>query len=135
MQSSQVAKTSLKTTEVDAVKTTGSPPRSLPEASVQNDVNEGRESVPPSSSENSRAQGNESGDQVGTGQIETSTSQKPTNMLNGPVSSARRPAIWGRTPVSTIVYLGLQLAKSVTSFLICHCVLHWPYHCPYIFVA
>lgn len=96
--SSQVAKTSLKTTEVDAVKTTGSPPRSLPEASVQNDVNEGRESVPPSSSENSRAQGNESGDQVGTGQIETSTSQKPTNMLNGPVSSARRPAIWGRTP-------------------------------------
>lgn len=104
MQSSQVSKTSLKTTEVDVVKATGSSPRSLPETSIQNDVNEGAESVPPPSRENSRAQGNESGEQVGTGQIETSTSQKSTNMLNGP-RSVRRPAIWGRTPVSPIVQL------------------------------
>ncbi|XP_055834817.1 rho GTPase-activating protein REN1 isoform X2 [Solanum dulcamara] len=95
--SSQVSKTSLKTTEVDVVKATGSSPRSLPQTSIQNDVNEGSESVPPPSRENSRAQGNESGEQVGTGQIETSTSQKSTNMLNGP-RSVRRPAIWGRTP-------------------------------------
>ncbi|KAH0685093.1 hypothetical protein KY290_023564 [Solanum tuberosum] len=96
--SSQVSKTSLKTTEVDVVKTTGSSPRSLPQTSVQNDVNKGGESVPPPSCENSRAQGNESVDQVGPGQIETSNSQKSTNMLNGPLRSVRRPAIWGRTP-------------------------------------
>ncbi|XP_049389911.1 rho GTPase-activating protein REN1 isoform X2 [Solanum stenotomum] len=96
--SSQVSKTSLKTTEVDVVKTTGSSPRSLPQTSVQNDVNKGGESVPPPSCENSRAQGNESVEQVGPGQIETSNSQKSTNMLNGPLHSVRRPAIWGRTP-------------------------------------
>ncbi|XP_006338080.1 rho GTPase-activating protein REN1 [Solanum tuberosum] len=96
--SSQVSKTSLKTTEVDVVKTTGSSPRSLPQTSVQNDVNKGGESVPPPSCENSRAQGNESVEQVGPGQIETSNSQKSTNMLNGPLRSVRRPAIWGRTP-------------------------------------
>lgn len=96
--SSQVSKTSLKTTEVDVIKTTGSSPRSLPQTSVQNDVNKGGESVPPPSCENSRAQGNESVEQVGPGQIETSNSQKSTNMLNGPLRSVRRPAIWGRTP-------------------------------------
>ncbi|XP_049349685.1 rho GTPase-activating protein REN1 isoform X1 [Solanum verrucosum] len=96
--SSQVSKTSLKTTEVDVFKTTGSSPRSLPQTSVQNDVNKGGESVPPPSCENSRAQGNESVEQVGPGQIETSNSQKSTNMLNGPLRSVRRPAIWGRTP-------------------------------------
>lgn len=96
--SSQVSKTSLKTTEVDVVKTTGSSPRSLPQTSVQNDVNKGGESVPPPSCEHSRAQGNESVEQVGPGQIETSNSQKSTNMLNGPLCSVRRPAIWGRTP-------------------------------------
>ncbi|KAG5612747.1 hypothetical protein H5410_024028 [Solanum commersonii] len=96
--SSQVSKTSLKTTEVDVVKTTGSSPRSLPQTSVQNDVNKGGESVPPPSCEHSRAQGNESVEQVGPEQIETSNSQKSTNMLNGPLCSVRRPAIWGRTP-------------------------------------
>ncbi|KAH0681402.1 hypothetical protein KY284_022487 [Solanum tuberosum] len=96
--SSQVSKTSSKTTEVDVVKTTGSSPRSLPQTSVQNDVNKGGESVPPPSCENSRAQRNESVEQVGPGQIETSNSQKSTNMLNGPLRSVRRPAIWGRTP-------------------------------------
>lgn len=96
--SSQVSKTSLKTTEVDVVKTTGSSPRSLPQTSVQNDVNKGGESVPPPSCENSRAQGNESVEQVGPEQIEASNSQKSTNMLNGPLCSVRRPAIWGRTP-------------------------------------
>ncbi|KAL3340180.1 hypothetical protein AABB24_028685 [Solanum stoloniferum] len=96
--SSQVSKTSLKTTEVDVVKTTGSSPRSLPQTSVQNDVNKGGESVPPPSRENLRAQGNESVEQVGPGQIETSNSQKSTNMLNGPLRSVRRAAIWGRTP-------------------------------------
>lgn len=96
--SSQVSKTSLKTTEVDDVKTTGSSPRSLPQTSVQNDVNKGGESVPPPSCENSRAQGNESVEQVGPEQIEASNSQKSTNMLNGPLCSVRRPAIWGRTP-------------------------------------
>ncbi|XP_015074058.1 rho GTPase-activating protein REN1 isoform X2 [Solanum pennellii] len=96
--SSLVSKTSLKTTEVDVVKTTGSSPRSLPQTSVQNDVNKGGESVPPLSRENSRARGNESAEQVGPGQIEPSTSQKSTNMLNGPLNSVRRAAIWGRTP-------------------------------------
>ncbi|KAH0695313.1 hypothetical protein KY285_022410 [Solanum tuberosum] len=96
--SSQVSKTSLKTTEVDVVKTTGSSPRSLPQTSFQNDVNKGGESVPPPSRENSRAQGNESAEQVEPGQIETSNSQKSTTMLNGPLRSVRRAAIWGRTP-------------------------------------
>ncbi|XP_060199032.1 rho GTPase-activating protein REN1-like isoform X3 [Lycium barbarum] len=96
--SSQVSKTSLKTTEVDVVKTTGSSPKSLPQTSVQNDVNEAGERVPPPSRENSRAQGNVSVEQVGLGQIETSTSQKSTDKLNGPLRSVRRPAVWGRTP-------------------------------------
>ncbi|XP_059279639.1 rho GTPase-activating protein REN1 isoform X1 [Lycium ferocissimum] len=96
--SSQVSKTSLKTTEVDVVKTTGSSPKSLPQTSVQNDVNEAGERVLPPSRENSRAQGNVSVEQVGPGQIETSTSQKSTDKLNGPLRSVRRPAVWGRTP-------------------------------------
>lgn len=96
--SSQASKTSLKTTEVTIIKTTGSSPGSLPQTSVQNDVNKAGESVPPPSRENSRAQGNESGGQVGPGQIETSTSQKSMDMLSGPQHSVRRPAVWGRTP-------------------------------------
>ncbi|KAK4352333.1 hypothetical protein RND71_027851 [Anisodus tanguticus] len=96
--SSLVSKTSLKTTEVDVVKTTESSSRSLPQTSVQNDVNVAGESVLPPSGENLRAQRNESGEHVGPGQIETSTSQKSTDMLNGPLRSVRRPAIWGRTP-------------------------------------
>ncbi|KAJ8551139.1 hypothetical protein K7X08_000509 [Anisodus acutangulus] len=97
-ESSLVSKTSLKTTEVDVVKTTESSSRSLPQTSVQNDVNVAGESVPPPSHEKSKAQRNESGEHVGPGQIETSTSQKSTDMLNGPLHSVRRPAIWGRTP-------------------------------------
>ncbi|KAK4359134.1 hypothetical protein RND71_021363 [Anisodus tanguticus] len=97
--SSLVSKTSLKTTEVDVVKTTESSSRSLPQTSVQNDVNVAGESVPPPSHEKSKAQRNESGEHVGPGQIETSTSQKSTDMLNGPLHSVRRPAIWGRTPI------------------------------------
>lgn len=95
--SSRVSETSLKTSEVDVVKATGSSPRSLPQASVQNDVNKVGESVPPPGRENSRAQGHESGEQGEPGQIETSTSEKSMDMLNGPIRS-RRPAIWGRTP-------------------------------------
>lgn len=85
------------------VKANGSSPTSLPQTSVQRDVNEAGENVLPKSHENSRTQGNESGEQVGPGHVETSTSQKSTDILNGPLRSVRRPAVWGRTPVSIIV--------------------------------
>ncbi|OIT03785.1 PREDICTED: rho GTPase-activating protein REN1-like [Nicotiana attenuata] len=97
--SSRVSKASLKTPEVDSVvKANGISPTSLPQTSVQHDVNEAGENVLPQSHENSRTQGNESGEQVGPGHVETSTSQKSTDILNGPLRSVRRPAVWGRTP-------------------------------------
>lgn len=116
MQCSQVSKTNLKTNEVSVVKTTGSSPRSPPQTSVQNDVNEAGESVPLPSHENSRAQGNEPGEEVGPVQIETSTSQKSTDMLDGPLRSVRRPAILGRTPVSAVKYLWLTVSTECDCF-------------------